>query len=143
MATEAGLSPWPPASQLHLGAQLQQTLGSFLSCGHLGPVPTPGPLHVLLCFPHVFPPPRAFSDALDESSHVHLLSAAPPLKAWLHTWASKMTLHHVSVYGSAACPSQQHCESTILLTQASLVPALSWQTEELALCFLTEHTGRN
>lgn len=73
--------PGPPASQLHLDAQLQQTLGSFLSCGHSGPIPTPGPLHVLLCFPHVFPPPRAFSDALNESSHVHLLSAAPQLKA--------------------------------------------------------------
>ena len=37
--------------------------------------------HVLLCSHHVLPPPRAFSVALDESSHIHLLPAAPQLKA--------------------------------------------------------------
>ena len=55
VATEAGLSPRPPASQLHLDAQLQQTLGSFLSCGHLGPVPTPGPFMCCSAFLMYFP----------------------------------------------------------------------------------------
>ena len=73
--------PGLPASWPHLDPQLQQTLGSFLSYEYSGPIPTPGPLHVLLCSHHVLPPPRAFSVALDESSHIHLLPAAPQLKA--------------------------------------------------------------